>query len=206
MTDDVVTDERLYQRWHGGDRSAGEALVDRHLNTVSRFFANKVPGNDLEDLVGMTFERCARSLGRFRGDCRFRSYLLSIALNVLRDRLRKRQPDEPLDSACIADLQGSPTSVVARRAEHRLLLAGLRSLPLDYQTALELHFFEGLSRDDAAAALGIPPGTVASRLRRGRELLAENVRRLAASPGQCTATLTDLEDWMEGIRALLRLD
>ncbi len=205
MTRSVRTDERLYQRWSDGDRDAGEELIDRHLSTVSRFFANKVNGDDIEDLVGMTFERCAKSLGRFRGDCRFRSYLLSIALNTLRDHLRKREPDVALGSQSIADLQGAPTSIVARRAEHRLLLAGLRALPLDLQIALELHFFEGLSRDEAAAVLGVPAGTVASRVRRGRELLTAAVERLAETPTQCTATLTDFEDWMDGIRALLRL-
>ena len=81
-------DARLYERWSGGERRAGEQLIERHLDTVGRFLANKCPDpSRLEDLVASVFERCAKSLGRFDGRSTFRTYLLGIAYNVTRDEL-----------------------------------------------------------------------------------------------------------------------
>jgi RNA polymerase sigma-70 factor (ECF subfamily) len=201
---EVPDDGELYREWVAGDRAAGAALIDRHLTAVSRFFRNKtIATAEHDDLVAMTFERCARSLGGFRGDGSFRGYLLGIALNVLRDELRKRAPDAALDSISVADLGPSPSRIAAERDEARLLLAGLRAIPLEYQLALELHFFEELSRDDAAKLLGIPAGTVASRIRRGRELLAEAIERLAGSPALASTTVSGLDAWARELRAQL---
>ena len=187
----VTSDAELYRAWAAGDRAAGATLIDRNLAAVSRFFANKtVATTEHDDLVAMTFERCARSLGGFRGEGSFRGYLLGIALNVLRDELRKRPPHPAFGSVSFADLGPSPSRIAAERDEQRLLLAGLRAIPLDYQLVLELHFFEELSREEAATVLGIPPGTVASRLRRGRELLAAAIERLAGSPVLASTTVS----------------
>jgi RNA polymerase sigma factor (sigma-70 family) len=197
----VSSDLELYRAWAAGDRTSGEALIETHLSTLTRFFANKsTPGAELEDLVAMTFERCAKGLGGFRGECSFRSYLLAIGLNVLRDELRRRRPEVVADEVSIADEGASPSRVVAARAEQRLLLAGLRSIPLPYQAVLELQLFEDLSREETAAVLGIPPGTVASRVRRARELLAEAIERLASTPAQSMATLQGLDTWAREIR------
>jgi RNA polymerase sigma factor (sigma-70 family) len=200
----VAEDRDLYDAWVAGDRGAGAALIDRHLAAVSRFFANKtVATAEHEDLVAMTFERCAKSLGGFRGEGSFRGYLLGIAWNVLRDELRKRAPDPALGSISVADLGPSPSRIAAERDEARLLLAGLRAIPVEYQLALELHFFEELSRDDAARVLGIPAGTVASRIRRGRELLAEAIGRIAEAPALATTTMSGLDTWARELRAQL---
>lgn len=198
----MASDDELYRAWAAGDRSAGEQLIDRHLGTVSRFFANKSTATaELEDLAAMTFERCAKSLGRFRGESSFRSYLLAIALNVLRDELRKRRPDAALDSISIVDLGPSPSRVATDRAEQRLLLAGLRAIPLEYQIVLELCLFEELSQREAAEVLDIPAGTVASRLRRGRELLAEAIAAAAPTRALADSTADGLDAWAASLRA-----
>jgi RNA polymerase sigma-70 factor (ECF subfamily) len=202
---DARTDLELYRAWAAGDRDAGASLIDRHLVAVSRFFANKTTATaEHDDLVAMTFERCAKSLGGFRGDGSFRGYLLGIARFVLVDELRRRTPDLALGTFSVADLGPSPSRVAAERDEQRLLLAGLRAIPLEYQLALELHFFEELSREEAAAVLGIPAGTVASRLRRGRELLAQAIEALAGSPALANATVTGLDGWAADLRAQLQ--
>jgi RNA polymerase sigma factor (sigma-70 family) len=200
-----ASDAELYRAWADGDRRAGAELIDRHIATVNRFFANKTgAAGEAEDLVAMTFERCAKSLGRFRGDSSFRSYLLAIALNVLRDELRKHQPQRAFETSSIADLSPTPSRVVADRQEQRLLLAGLRAIPLEYQLALELSFFEDLSRQETADILGIPPGTVASRIRRGRELLCKAIARLTSDSTLLTVTVTGLATWARGLREHLR--
>lgn len=197
----VSSEMDLYRAWAGGDRRSGEALIEMHLSTLTRFFANKsTPGAELEDLVAMTFERCAKSLGGWRGESSFRSYLCAIGLNVLRDELRKRRPRAEADEVSLADDGPSPSRVVAARAEERLLLAGLRAIPLQYQTVLELQLFEDLSREETAIVLGIPAGTVASRVRRARELLAAAIETIGPGADLVTATVRGIDEWARRIR------
>ncbi|MCA9705484.1 MAG: hypothetical protein KDK70_06540 [Myxococcales bacterium] len=83
----------------------------------------------------------------------------------------------------------------------RLLLAALRALPVDLQVALELFYFEHIRGPELAEVLGLPEGTVRSRLRRGREILRERLQELLRSPGMVESTMTDLESWASSLRA-----
>lgn len=197
-------DAQLYSGWVAGDRSAGARLIARHLQTVSRFFINKSTATaEHDDLVAMTFERCAKSLGGYRGTGSFRGYLLGIALNVLRDELRRRSPDVPLGSISVAAGGRSPSSVFAERAEQRLLLTALRSLPVEAQVVLELHLLEELTREEMAEVLDLPAGTVAGRLRRARALLTAAVAELAQSASLGESTVSGLDAWARGVRQQL---
>ena len=202
MTDDAA----LYRAWSAGDRDAGAQLVDRYLAAMSRFFANKVAiGSDVEDLVATTFERCARSLGTLERPDRFRSYLYGIAANVLRDSVRKRRP-EPAGSLleiAVADVSPSPSAVIARRQQERVLLAALRAIPLEHQLVLELSLFESMSRAEIAEALSLPEGTVASRTRRARTLLQEQIETISGTPEVLQSTLERLDDWAASVREVL---
>ncbi len=202
------SDEALYGAWATGDRRAGGLLVDRHVPPISRFFANKVwRADDVEDLVGRTFEACAKDLGKFRADGSFRAYLFGIAHNVLRRYLRDRRHDDasPLDDGDgdARDEGPSPSAVLGRCHEERVLLQALRRLPIDLQLVLELSFFEELSRIEIAKVLGIPDGTVASRFRKAQAELATHVERLAATPAIAHSTVHGLADWAKGLRAQL---
>lgn len=199
-------DAQLYRAWAAGDREAGARLIDRYLSAMARFFANKcAQPSDIEDLVATTFERCAKSLGRLQQPERFRSYLFGIATNVLRDAIRKRRPTpvDDLEQLCVRDLGPSPSAVAADRAEQRLLLAALRAIPIEHQLVLELSVFEQMSRAEIAQVLQIPAGTVASRLRRAKTRLEQQIRALAQSPQLVHSTLHGLSDWARQIREQL---
>jgi len=202
----VTDDAALYEAWCAGQRDAGAQLVDRYLAAMSRFFANKVAiGSDVEDLVATTFERCARSLGTLEQPKRFRSYLYGIAANVLRDSMRKRRP-EPSGSLleiAVADVSPSPSAVVARRQQEQVLLGALRAIPIEHQIVLELSLFENMSRAEVAEALALPEGTVASRTRRARTLLLEQIERSASTPQVLQSTIERLEDWAASVREVL---
>lgn len=174
---------------------------------MGRFFANKVSDPaELDDLVAETFRLCAHSLGKFRGDSSFRTYLYGIARNVLRGyvRTRGRLPQDPdFSTSRVRDLGPSPSSVAVRRQEERLLLDALRAIPLDYQIVLELAFFEDMSRSQIAETLGLPAGTVASRLRKARELLRSEIEAIAQSPELLEATVTGVDDWARNVRETL---
>lgn len=198
-------DAELLDRWRAGDKSAGAELFDRHYQALLRFFRNKVD-DGYDDLVQGTFLACVEGRERFRGDCSFRTYLYAVARNVLhkhyRTLRRRAEPIEHVDFEVTAmrDLVPGPSSVVAAKAEQRLLLEALRRIPLDHQVVLELYFWEPLRAREIAHVLDVPVGTVRTRIRRAKQLLAEELERLAESREQLDSTLTRLDDWARSVR------
>src|SRR5204863_9563875 len=86
----VPTDAALIAAWHGGDEPAAAELVRRHARALARFLAGAgALEADVDDLVQETFIRAFRALGRFRGQCQFRSWLMTIGGNVLKDAHRR---------------------------------------------------------------------------------------------------------------------
>jgi RNA polymerase sigma-70 factor (ECF subfamily) len=195
-------DLKLLEAWRAGDAAAGNALFDRHFDAIYRFFRNKID-QGAEDLVQQTFLACVNAKEKFRGDSSFRTYLFTAARSKLYTHLDKRRREgERLDwgvTSC-ADLGISPSGILARSEEQRLLLLGLRQLPLDLQVALELYYFEQFRGPQLAEVLGIPEGTARSRIRRGQQQLREAVERLANSPADVESTMGDLEGWAARVR------
>lgn len=197
-------DEELLSAWNAGDGRAGEQLFRRHFVAVARFFRTKIDG-DVEDLVQRTFLGCLEGRARFRGAGTFRSYLFGIAYRVLYTHYRSKRADERIDLSAVSlhDLSPSPSTIVAQRREHQLLLAGLRRISLDYQVVLELYFWEDLTAAAIGELLGVPEGTVRTRIRRARELLTAQIERLAGARALIESTIHGLDDWARGLRAAL---
>src|SRR2546426_3187660 len=86
----VPTDAALIAAWRGGDEPAAAELVRRHARALARFLAGAgALAADVDDLVQETFIRAFRGLGRFRGQCQFRTWLMTIGGNVLKDAHRR---------------------------------------------------------------------------------------------------------------------
>src|SRR5262249_11744072 len=98
-----------------------------------------------------------------------------------------------LSITSLADLRTSPSQRVARNEEEQLLVAALRRIPLEYQIALELAYWESLSGPEIAAVLEIPENTVRSRLSRARQALREQIELLASSPAVRDQTLRTID-------------
>ena len=80
----VPTDAALIAAWHGGDEPAAAELVRRHARALARFLAGAgALAADVDDLVQETFIRAFRALGRFRGQCQFRTWLMTIGGNEI---------------------------------------------------------------------------------------------------------------------------
>lgn len=197
----MKTDFELLDAWRSGDRMAGNQLFDRYFDALFRFFRNKVT-DGADDLVQQTFLSCVQSRDRFRGDSSFRTYLFTVARSKLYNHLDRRKREGAIDygvTSC-ADLGVSPSGIIAEGEQQRLLLIALRSLPVDLQVALELFYFEKIRGPELAEVLDVPEGTVRSRLRRGREILREQLDRLSQSPAVAESTMTDLESWAAALR------
>ena len=128
----VPSDAALIAAWQGGDEQAAAELVRRHARALARFLGAGSSGGDadVDDLVQETFIRAFRALGQFRGQCRFRTWLMTIGGNVLKDAYRrvKRARVVPLADE-LRDKDGDPHEhAVAGEMEARLA-EGLGRLP-----------------------------------------------------------------------------
>ena len=198
-------DHELLERWRRGDEAAGEVLFERYYGPVERFFINKV-NEEVADLVQETFAACVQGHGRADGIRNFRSYLFSVAYNVLCQHLRQRyreQREIDFDEASISSLSPSASSVIAHREQERLLLEGLRGIPVRDQMILELYYWEHLTTAQIADVISVPHSTARTRLQRSRTHLAAAIQRLTNSRSMLESTQTSLDDWARGIRELL---
>lgn len=199
-------DAALVVAWQGGNREAGKLLFERHYSGVARFFRNKV-GTAEPDLIQRTFLACVEGLPRLREVASFRSYLFGIAYKILckyYQQLRRDRGRATVDvdfGAESAHGLVSPTQILAGREEQKLLLAALRRLPVDYQVALELHYWEGMTAAELGEVLDLPLGTAKTRIRRGRALLEEQMAALADSAELLESTRANLEVWARQLRA-----
>ena len=156
----VPTDAALIAAWHGGDEPAAAELVRRHARALARFLAGAgALAADVDDLVQETFIRAFRALGRFRGQCQFRTWLMTIGGNVLKDahRRARRARVVPLGDDLRATDGDPHERAVAGEAERRLV-AGLEQLPRMQREVFLLRAQQGLEYEEIAAALGTTPG------------------------------------------------
>jgi RNA polymerase sigma factor (sigma-70 family) len=132
--------------------------------------------------------------------------VLGVARNVLlrhlRDRARRPEFDPEVES--MADQAPGLTSVIDGRQEHRLLLEGLRRLPLKDQMLLELFYWEKLKTHEIAEILEIPPSTARGRLATARASLGQMMAEIAESPELLASTMHGLDTWADELRARLR--
>jgi RNA polymerase sigma-70 factor (ECF subfamily) len=187
------SDSDLLQCWAQGSSEAGDALIERHLPLIHRFFRNKVT-SELEDLVQETLLCCLEARADFRGQASFKTFVLAIARRRLfRHYARKKGRDLDFGVSSICDLGTSPTSAIARNEEQRLLLNSLRQIPLDAQLVLELVYWENMDVVEIAQVLDVPLNTAYSRLRRARIALREKLEEL--SPECAEAALATVRSW-----------
>jgi RNA polymerase sigma factor (sigma-70 family) len=193
----VDDDLGLLLRWRGGDAAAGNELVRRHFSAVYRFFWNKVP-DGVADLTQQTFLALVEGHERLETRAGFRAYLLGVARYKLVHHLRGRYRKDAVFSPArvsVLDVQrdpgSSPTRRLAQDEQRQLVDRALRSLPLDQQITLELHYWHELSVDEIAAVLERSPGTIKSRLHRARLQLKAQVERLSRDPAPLLARLED---------------
>ena len=186
------TDSDLLEAWRAGDQAAGSALLDRHFESVCRFFRNKV-AEDPEDLIQRTFLACVEASERFEGRSSFRSFLFSIAKNTLYAHFRSKQRAsfDPLTSS-VAAMGTTAGTLLARAEDEELLHAGLRRLPLDQQMLLELAYWEELKGPELAEVLGVSAGAVRVRLTRARAALRDAIGRTAPSGALARSALQRL--------------
>ena len=87
-TPDEPADRALIERWQAGDERAATLLVERHAPSIARFVASLGEKDEVEDVVQEAFIKAFASLDGFRGDSSLKTWLCTIARNLVRDRAR----------------------------------------------------------------------------------------------------------------------
>lgn len=186
-----ASDWRLAQRALAQHPTAWMDLVRQHQGLVFGLLARHARPEDREDCFQEVFLRVHRHLGTFRGDAALGTWIYRIALNVIRthwersrrvaarevlatDHLRPRDGEE--EAAFDVPVEAEQEQAMAD-GDRRLQVQRLRTLiegmrPLDRQVLL-LRDVDGLRYDDIASRLGLPLGTLKSRLARARAQLAD---------------------------------
>lgn len=181
MTDTGDDVERaLLVRLRRRDEQAFRELVGRHQGVV-RAYAAGILGDphEAEDAAQESFLRAYRRLGAYRGDAPLQAWLLRICRNHCLDRLRARPSvtvvafDEELSHGASDTTDSGVTGLIDRER----LVSAIVALPEALQQAVVLRELRGLSYDEVSAALGVPVGTVRSRLSAGRTLLRDTLGR-----------------------------
>src|SRR5712691_757510 len=180
----------LVRRAQAGDRDALSTLVQSQQTYVYSIAMSLMHNPaDAADMTQEAFIRLMRSLGTYRAETKFTTWLYRLVTNICLDGLRRRgRPVESLDEQSSGQTGDSAQTAGERLAdsdrwtqpEERLQVResatevreALASLPATQRLALTLHYFEDLRYEDIAETMGLPLNTVKSHIRRGKERLA----------------------------------
>jgi len=183
----VPSDEELVGAFQRGEWSAFDLLVERWERKI-RGAIFRILGSEEEarDLCQEAFLKAFRSLGSFKGEARFSSWLYQIALNLCRDRMRRRKGrtlvslDDLDEGGEAANRRAPPPSafdLVLARDLSQAVASAVAALPEDQREVIVLKEYQGLTFLEIADVLGIPISTVKTRLYRGLVQLRERLER-----------------------------
>lgn len=163
-----------------------QSLVEDHYRRVYTLIYRIVHNeSDAADLTQETFVRVYKALPRLRAEGASATWIRRIATNLSLDFLRRRKaapqcssldvssPDDAEQTQVrdIADLSSDPEKLVASDERTQILRSAVAGLPNDYRAVIVLHHMEEMRVEEIAEVLGVPEGTVKSRLSRARKAL-----------------------------------
>jgi RNA polymerase sigma factor (sigma-70 family) len=179
---DVSLDEsELVERAKRGDVSAYEQIVERYQEPVFRAaYLVTRSAADAQEAAQDAFVKAYAALGRFRSGSPLRPWLMQIAVNESRNRLRAAGRREALALRAAAERQAegadpSPEAALLTAERRRALLAAVEGLREEDRLVISCRFFLDLSERETAEVLGWRHGTVKSRLSRALERLREEI-------------------------------
>ena len=194
------SDEALIRRCRRGDERSFEILFERYKARIYTFAVRFVRDAKIaEDILQETFIKLFRKARHFRHQAKFSTWLYTIAANLCKDELKRRRRRETvsLDApATDQSLEGRPLPTVQilsdssewprveaeKREFSRVLAQALEELPENSRMVVELHVMHGLRYREVAEVLGIPIGTVQSRMHNAVQLLRKKVRLKLGKP------------------------
>ncbi|MDQ1436441.1 MAG: eukaryotic-like serine/threonine-protein kinase [Acidimicrobiaceae bacterium] len=166
-----------------GDDQALDQLLRRHYDRIYAV-CRRLAGNDADgaDATQEALIAIVKGLPRFDGTSRFSTWAYRVSVNRTLDELRRRarRPSVGLDDAVLTSMAAAPIDVAQRVDVDQ----ALSRLPVDFRACVVLRDLCGLDYAEIAHVLAIPPGTVRSRIARGRAALVPLLGNPAPDPGR----------------------
>ncbi|TAK38197.1 MAG: sigma-70 family RNA polymerase sigma factor [Lysobacteraceae bacterium] len=178
---DDAADRALLQRMARGDRVALGTLYHGYHGRLCRFLSRLTRRQDIvEEVVNDCFWVAWQHAGEFRGDARVSTWLMGIAYRCGLKALR-RQGDDPVDDAILADMEGADPG--EDRELRDLLNKAMQHLSAEQRVVVELVYGVGHSLNEVAAIVQCPVGTVKARLFHARVKLLNVLPALSGEDG-----------------------
>ena len=185
----AATDAALVEYVRTGEQGAFEVLVRRYRNDVFalsyHFLRHR---EEAWDAAQEVFIKAYRSLGHFRGEAGFKTWLMRITANHCKDQLKKRRLDAlPFDESLETDAPGAardPREALAAAELGAAIEQAVALLPAKHRAAFVLREFEGLSYQDMAQVMRCSLGTVMSRLHHARRKLQSTLAKMGVLEDQ----------------------
>lgn len=171
------TEAELLTRIVSGDREAFDVVMRAHEDRVFAVCLRVLGDREKAlDATQDTFLTVFRKAGQFEGRSALGTWIYRIAVNTCYDQMRraKRRPTEPLPEHLDPADPTAEDEIDSAAVRHEIEVA-LTLIPAEFRAAVILSDLEGLSLPEVAEILGVPIGTVKSRVFRGRRLLAEHL-------------------------------
>jgi RNA polymerase sigma-70 factor, ECF subfamily len=171
-----LSDEVLVGKIAKGDRSAMQVLYARHHVQVYRFILRLVRNEaTAEDLVSEVFLDVWRQAGRFEGRSQVSTWLLAIGRFKALSALRRRGEDELADeaAAAIEDPADNPGDALQKSDRNAILRQCIAALSAEHREIIDLVYYHEKSVEEVAEIVGIPEGTVKTRMFYARKKLAD---------------------------------
>ena len=165
-------DEDLIEAILDGNDGAFRFLVERYQSHVTRTVTGMLgKSTEVDDCVQDVFIRLYGSLGKYRGEAQIKTYVTRIAVNRSLDFLRKRQRSffVPWETQEVEEIESSapgPIDNLLTADRQKQLRNALDKLAPKHRAVIVLRLIDGMSTSDTADVLGVPYGTVLSRLKR----------------------------------------
>jgi RNA polymerase sigma-70 factor, ECF subfamily len=180
--------ETLIQRCLRGDQIAWEVIVRQYWRKVFNVAYKFVGKHDAaEDLAQDIFLKVFKSLDTFDRRANFQTWLISVSRNLCIDHYRsvrkeRETIDRDVDANGLSPTSHDPGPIAALEQRDRVVLLrqALAELPRTLRIAVLMRDIQEMSYHEIAGTLGLPEGTVKSRINRGRTELARHVKRIGA--------------------------
>jgi RNA polymerase sigma-70 factor (ECF subfamily) len=183
------TDQELLARARAGDQHAVRSIVERYEAKVAATVIGMLgPGPDAEDVGQETFIRFYKAINNFREESTLSTYLTRIAINQSLKVIQRRKSwhqrflSRDSDTVSFDEPVGEGEIVVEEAERRQLVRRALGELNPDQRAVAVLRFIEGYSTKETADILGIPSGTVMSRLSRAIDKLGSLLRPIMDQP------------------------
>jgi len=178
----VATDAELVSLSLEGDQMAFEHLFNRYRDSIRQLYLQRTRGSgeSIDDLLQETFIKVFLNLFRYDPKYTFGQWIFTIARNTFIDFVRRRRDELSIDAGEEEIVKMAPVSAVPDpeesiiRSQQRVMIERcFDNMPPSYRMLIDYRFFKEYSYEEIARELGLPLGTVKTRIHRARNMLCK---------------------------------